>query len=465
MAMTQEQLQVYMEELVARARKAQKEFEKMYLFESDQKKVDEVVRAIGKKVCDNGMQLAMDAVAQTGMGDIEGKMGKMFGVALFTWNYCKGKKSIGVIDDGVTYPGVRIVAKPMGVIGAVMPSTNPIATILNNAMCALKCRNSIIIASHPASIQVTEAVVGYMREALVEVGAPIDLVQCINAEAASVQATGLMMSMCDCNVGTGGPGMVKACYSAGKPAYGVGQGNSQVVIDEDAPDMGWICGNIIGNRSADQGVPCTGEQMVHLPAAKEAEFVATMQACGAYLIDDPELIEKLRPLCFPDGKNINRKVVGRSPKKIGEMLGIEIPEAAKVLLVKVTGVAEEDVLCREILFPFVRYRVYENFKEGVAAMVANLEMEGAGHSSGIWSNIPENIDYAAYLVPVGRFHTNNSTGGLTSLPVASTIGCGTWGGNSMSENLNYIHFMNKTHVTTPDLNPHLPEPADWDIWE
>ena len=184
MAMTQEQLQVYMEELVARARKAQKEFEKMYLFESDQKKVDEVVRAIGKKVCDNGMQLAMDAVAQTGMGDIEGKMGKMFGVALFTWNYCKGKKSIGVIDDGVTYPGVRIVAKPMGVIGAVMPSTNPIATILNNAMCALKCRNSIIIASHPASIQVTEAVVGYMREALVEVGAPIDLVQCINAEAA-----------------------------------------------------------------------------------------------------------------------------------------------------------------------------------------------------------------------------------------------------------------------------------------
>lgn len=380
----------------------------------------------------------------------------------------KGKKSIGVIDDGKTFEGVQIVAKPMGVVAAVMPSTNPIATIIHNGMCSLKCRNAIIIAPHPASAKITQEVIDLMRGALKEVGAPEDLVQCISPDKASIEATGALLSTCDICIGTGGPGMVKACYSSGKPALGVGQGNAQSIIDSDCPNMGIVCGNIVGNRSADQGVPCTGEQTVHLPAEKEAEFVTTMQACGAYLIEDAEIIAKLRELVFPNGGPINRKVVGRTPQVIGEKLGIEVPETAKVLMIKLDKVAKDEILCREIMFPFVRYHVYDNFEAGVADMLANLEMEGAGHSSAIWSNNQDHIIYAANRVPVGRFHVNQNCGGGidNGMPATSTIGCGTWGGNSMSENLSYVHLMNKTHVTTVVTDtPHYPAPEDWDIWE
>lgn len=465
MTMTNEQLTAYMTDMVNRARIAQKKFELAHLEENDQHDVDAVCRAVGMACMAEGARIAAAAVAETGMGDVEGKIGKMFGVALMTWNTIKGKRSIGIIDDGVSYPSVQIVAKPLGVIGACMPSTNPIATIIHNSMCALKCRNAIIIASHPASAKISEEFVEIIRAALKSVGAPEDLVQCIGTEAASLDATNMMFRLCDVNVGTGGPGMVKAVYSAGKPAYGVGQGNAQSIIDEDAPDMGYICGNIVGNRSMDQGVPCTGEQMIHIPAEKETIFVGTMQGCGAFLIEDSDVIEKLRKLAFIDGK-INNKIVGRNPNVIGKMLGIEVPETAKVLLLKVAGKGVEDVLCKEILFPIVRYRVYRDFKEGFDALMANLEMEGAGHSSAIWSNIQDNITYATNRVPVGRFHVNQCTAGSgNGMPATVTIGCGSWGGNIMSENLNYNHFMNKTHVTHSLPDYHMPDPADWEIWE
>jgi succinate-semialdehyde dehydrogenase len=463
--MTNDQLTAYMTDLVNRARIAQKEFELAHLEEKDQHDVDAVCRAVGMACMAEGARIAAATVAETGMGDVQGKIAKMFGVALMTWNTIKGKKSIGVIDDGASYPGVQIVAKPLGVVGACMPSTNPIATIIHNGMCALKCRNAIIIASHPASAKTSVEFVEMIRATLKSVGAPEDLVQCISQEASSLEATNMMLHLCDFNVGTGGPAMVKAVYSAGKPAYGVGQGNAQSIVDEDAPDMGYICGNIVGNRSMDQGVPCTGEQMIHLPADKEEAFVGTMQACGAFLIEDPAVIENLRQLAFIDGK-MNSKIVGRNPNVVGKMLGIEVPESSKLLMVKVTGKSTEDLLCKEMLFPIVRYRVYKDFKEGFDALVANLEMEGAGHSSAIWSNIHENITYATNRVPVGRFHVNQCTAGSgNGMPATVTIGCGSWGGNSMSENLNYNHFMNKTHVTHSLPDYHMPDPADWDIWE
>jgi len=466
MAMTTNELTVYMTDMVNRARVAQKKFEQAHLEENDQHEVDAVCRAVGMACMAEGAKIAAAAVAETGIGDIEGKLSKMFGVALMTWNAIKGKRSVGVIDGGVSYPGVQIVAKPLGVIGACMPSTNPIATIIHNSMCALKCRNAIIIAAHPSSAKISVEFVEIIRQTLKSVGAPEDLVQCINLEAASLEATTMMLQMCDFNVGTGGPGMVKAVYSAGKPAYGVGPGNAQSIIDEDAPDMGIICGNIVGNRSADQGVLCTGEQMVHLPADKEVAFTATMQACGAFLIEDTNVITRLREVSFPDGEMINKKIVGRNPHVVGQMIGVDVPEDAKILLVKVTGAGEEDVLCKEMLFPIVRYRVYKDFKEGFAALIKNLEMEGAGHSSAIWSNIQENIDFGSKRVPVGRFHVNQCTAGTANgMPATVTIGCGSWGGNSMSENLNYNHFMNKTHVTNTISDWHVPDPADWDMWE
>ncbi len=466
MAKTTEELTAYMTEMVARARKAQKEFELSHLYEEDQHDVDAVVRAFGMACMDKGAELAAAAVAETGMGDVESKVAKIVGTAIVLWNCIKGKKSIGVLDDGVQFKNVKIIAKPLGVIGACMPSTNPIATIIHNGMSAIKSRNAIIVAPHPASAKISNEFVEIIREAIVKAGAPADLIQCIGVEEASIECTGIMLRMCDVNVGTGGPGMVKAVYSSGKPGFGVGPGNAQSIIDEEAPDLGTICGTIIYNRSSDQGIPCVGEQCVHVPAAKEAEFIVTMQACGAFLIEGEETIQKLREVCFPDGKNINRKVVGRMPSVVGKMIGIEVPEATKVLMVKVTGTGAEDVLCKEMLFPIVRYRPYTTFEDGFAALMANLENEGAGHSSAMWSLNDEHITYAANRVPVGRFHINQmSSGQLNGLPITLTLGCGSWGGNSMSENLSYTHLMNKTHLTYPVENPHLPDPADWDVWE
>ncbi len=466
MAMTHEELTVYMTDMVARARKAQKEFELAHLYEEDQHDVDAVCRAFGMACMSKGAEIAAKAVAETGMGDIEDKVQKIVGVAIMTWNGIKGKKSIGVLDDGVKYQNVKIIAKPLGVVGACMPSTNPIATIINNGMNAIKSRNAIIVAPHPASAKISNEFVDMVRDAIEAAGAPRDLIQCIGVEEASIECTGLMLQMCDVNVGTGGPGMVKAVYSSGKPGFGVGPGNAQSIIDEQAPDLGMICGTIVYNRASDMGVPCVGEQCVHIPAAKEAEFVATMQACGAYLIEGEETVQKLREVCFPDGRNINRKVVGRPPFMVGQMIGVEIPKEIKVMLVKVPKTGADDVLCKEMLFPIVRYRPYDTFEDGFAALMANLENEGAGHSSAIWSTNDEHITYAANRVPVGRFHVNQmSSGSLNGLPMTLTLGCGSWGGNSMSENLNYSHLMNKTHLTYPIENPHFPDPADWDIWE
>ena len=458
-----EEINAYISELVKKAKIAQKEFERNY---TTQRSVDEVVRAAGKAVVDNGVALAQDAVAETSIGNIEGKVFKLTSIALCTWNYMKGKKSVGFLDDDPAEPGVRFMAKPLGVIGCVMPSTNPIATVVGNTMNALKCRNAVIIAPHPTSARASKQTVDFIRAALKEIGAPVDLVQCIGTEEASIAATSELLQQCDVNIATGGAGMVKGVYSAGKPAFGVGQGNCQVLIDESWADMNMTCATAIGNRITDMGVPCTGEQTMILPASMEEKYLEAMKASGAYIIEDPKVIDKLREVVFPDGRNINRGIVGRSPQQIGDMIGVDVPAEIKVLCLKNQARGKEDVLCKEILCPIIRYTTYTDFKDGVEVALANLYYEGAGHSSSIWSTNQENIDYAANLIPVGRFHVNQATvGGANTAPYSITIGCGSWGNNSISENLQYYHLMNKTRVTYPMANLRMPEMSDWDDFE
>lgn len=453
----------YVEELVKNAKAAQKAFERGY---TDQRSVDEVIRAIGKAVYDRGDELAGEAVSETGMGDFEGKRRKLNSVALLQWNFMKGKKSVGVIDD-TTFDGVNIVAKPLGVIGCVMPSTNPIATVIGNSMIALKCRNAVIISPHPASAHISSKVVDIMREGLKAIDAPVDLVQSVSPEYASIETTTQVLYQCDVNIGTGSAAMVKAVYSAGRPAFGVGQGNCQSVIDVDSPPMATIAQWIVFNRSNDVGVPCTGEQFVHVPESRVEEFLEVMQQTGAYVIRDRETIDKYRELVFPNNGPINRAVVGKTPHLLGKELGINIPEDTKVLLFNLQAKGTEDIFCKEILNPTIRYRIYTDFEEAVEAAIENLEFEGAGHSSAIWSNVQGHIDYAANLFPVGRLHINQGTGGgANGLPNSITIGCGSWGNNSISEYLQYYHLMNKTHVTTPlDKPTKRMEPEDWDIYE
>lgn len=456
---TPEYVTEYIAGLVKRSKAAQKTFERNY---TTQRAVDEVVRAAGKAIFDNAMLLAEEAVAETGMGDVSGKVMKAQGVTLRNWNFMKGKPSVGVIDD-FSEPGIKVIAKPVGVVGAVMPSTNPIATVVGNAMMSFKGRNSIIIAAHPASAKGSMHTTRLIRDALEAIGAPADLIICI--EEPSIAMTTELLRQADVNIATGGAAMVKSVYSAGRPAFGVGQGNCQDIVDLDYPDFQTAANMMVMNRSSDMGVPCTGDQTVLVPAAREQEMVDALRTAGAFIIEDRETIDRIRGIIFPT-EMINRAVVGKPVSELAKLFGIEVPEGAKVLTFKVEGRGQEDILCKEILCPILRYTTYETFEEAVDIAVANLEYEGAGHSSAIWSKHPEHIEYAATRIPVGRFHVEQPTLGINNAVAPPiTIGCGSWGNNSISENLSYYHLLNITRVTTMLPSPIVHTPEDWDQFE
>ena len=430
----------YIVELVKRAKAAQKEFERTA---TDQLTIDKVVRAIGKTIYDAREELALEAHLETKYGTPEMKVSKIIATTTAQWNIMRGKKSVGYIKNLRDEPGVKVMAKPMGVVGCVMPSTNPIVTIAANGMMSIKCRNACIIAPHPSAKNVSLKTVNMVRKEIEALGAPADLIQVIDPEHCSIEATDEMLRQCDVNIATGGPGMVKAVYSCGRPGFGVGQGNCQEILCDDYDDLDYMAGAIVANRSYDYGVPCVSEQTIHVPAAREGAFLNAMEKAGAFLLEDPDTIQKLREVVFPDGEHINRDVVGRSPQVVGRMIGVEVPEDRRILLCKYTGCAHDDVLSKEILFPLARYVTYTDFKATVAAAVANLEQEGAGHNSCIWTYDEEKIEYAANLLPVSRFQINQTPFGINNgMPTTTTLGCGSWGGNSVSENVGVKHLLN-----------------------
>ena len=272
----------YVNGLVQRAKAAQKEFERTAL---DQLTIDKVVRAIGKTIYDAREELALEAHNETHYGTTAMKISKIIATTTAQWNIMRGKKSVGYIKNLRDEPGVRVMAKPMGVVGCVMPSTNPIVTIAANGMMSIKCRNACIIAPHPSAKNVSKKTVDMVRKEIAALGAPADLIQVIEPEFCSVQATDEMLAQCDVNIATGGPGMVKAVYSCGRPGFGVGQGNCQEIICDDYEDLDKLAMLAINNRSYDNGVPCTSEQTMHVPESKEAAFLEAMQNNGAFLIE------------------------------------------------------------------------------------------------------------------------------------------------------------------------------------
>ena len=446
----------YIVELVKRAKAAQKEFERTA---TDQLTIDKVVRAIGKTIYDAREELALEAHLETKYGTPQMKVSKIIATTTSQWNIMRGKKSVGYIKNLRDEPGVKVMAKPMGVVGCVMP-------IAANGMMSIKCRNACIIAPHPSAKNVSLKTVNMIRKEIEALGAPADLIQVIDPEHCSIEATDEMLRQCDVNIATGGPGMVKAVYSCGRPGFGVGQGNCQEIICDDYDDLDRMAMLAINNRSYDNGVPCTSEQTMHVPASMEAKFLEAMQKNGAYLVEGDELVDALRKVVFPDGEHINRDVVGRSPQVVGKMIGVDVPAECKTLLCKYTGCAQDDVLSKEILFPFIRYVTYTDFKATVAAAVANLEMEGAGHNSCIWTYDEEKIEYAANLLPVSRFQINQTPFGINNgMPTTTTLGCGSWGNNSISENLEWYHLMNTTRVSVTLPNKRLWKDGDWDRFD
>jgi succinate-semialdehyde dehydrogenase len=445
--------------LVAEATEAQAAFETF-----SQEEVDAIVKGIGKYVFDHAEMLARMAVDETGIGVYEDKILKNQGKARAIWNNLRGKKSRGIIGEEEE-SGLVLMAKPMGVVGAVTPVTNPIVTPMCNAMFALKGGNAIIFAPHPKAENCTRHLTDAFMQIVKAHGGPDSLVQMVRN--GSVETTRELMRLADVVVATGGGAMVKSAYSSGRPSYGVGAGNVPAVIDRGV-DLAEAADKIVTGAAFDNGIICSHEQFVLAPMERYDETVRAFVGTGrVWFTDEPEAVQTLRDLVLPDG-HLNKDVVGRSAREIGAMAGIDVPASAKIILLPADGAGSQDVLAREKLCPVVAILPYTTFKDAVEKAKANLLLEGAGHSAALHSHDEDNIRSMGLELPISRLVVNQPSslsagGSLTNgFAPTTTLGCGSWGGNSISENLDYKHLMNISRIGKLIVGRTVP--TDAEIW-
>lgn len=444
--------------LIRKAGSAQREYEKF-----NQQQVDSVVREIGKVVFDNAVELAKMAIDETRMGVLEDKIKKNQAKARIIWNSLKNKKSVEIINIDEE-AGIVEIARPMGVIGAVTPCTNPIVTPMCNVMFALKGRNAIIIAPHPRAKKCARYVVDLFNNAIRKYNAPEHLIQVIDEP--TIELTKELMKAVDVVVATGGMSMVKAAYSSGKPAYGVGAGNVQCIIDRGV-NIREVVPKIVAGRIFDNGIICSSEQTVIAPEEDYDRIIKEFKANGAYYIEDVEEKDRIRRALFPEGI-MNKELVGQSIQKVANAAGIKIPKGTKLILVKADGTGREDLFSKEKMCPVISTYEYKNFSEAVKIAQANLDVEGRGHSVSIHSNNREHIEYAANVLTVSRVLVNqicstmNGGSFYNGLTPTTTLGCGSWGNNSISENLSYKHLINIIRIAY--CNKDAKVPTDEEIW-
>lgn len=448
----------YVQELIKKGRAAQEEFATY-----SQEKVDEAVRAIGKSIFDNADWLAKMAVEETGIGNYEHKIVKNSAKPKATWWRLKGVKSRGILRE--VEEGVVEIAAPIGVLGCITPTTNPTMTPVHNGMIALKGGNAIIVGAHPRSKKTTYESCMVMRKALKDIGAPEDLIQVV--EEPTIEISQQIMAQCDACISTGGPGMVKAAYSSGKPAFGVGAGNVNILVDDDV-DIANVVPMVIQGRTYDNGVLCTCEQSVIIPEGKFDEFVKLLEEKGAFYVDDPEKVKKVGEAVFPGGV-IDKDMVGASPKYIAEQAGLDIPEGKLLIAVKIDKTADQgEVLAKEKLCPVLSLYSYKDFKEGADIAYRNIKFEGTGHSCVIHTNNREHAEYFGELMPTARIGVNmvgsSGLGGAfnNGLMPTATLGCGTWGNNSVSGNLWWNHLVNIKRLAF--IQPDMKTPSDEEVW-
>lgn len=448
-----------MDQMVGKAREAQKAFEAL---------PDEVnlacLRTMAKMVFDGAEKWARMAVDETRMGVYEHKVLKKQGKSRILWDSVRNTKAYGIIrrDEG---NGLVEIAKPAGVVCAITPCTNPIVTPECNAMFALKTRNAVIIAPHPRAKNCAVELVNEWNEALAKLGAPEGLIQVIAEPTPDLGRE--LMSKSDVVVATGGMGMVKAAYSSGKPSYGVGAGNVQALLDRNI-DVADAVGKVIEGRIFDNGIICSGEQSV---IAHEDDFDAVMDAMqkqGALYIDEPDALDRLRSVLW-DAKGVfSRDAVGQSVRRIAEMAGLPATDEHVVIVARGRAPGAGDLLCKEKMCPVMVAFPYKTFEEAVDMAQANLEVEGKGHSAVIHSHDDDHIQYAGEHLTVSRLLVNQITskmvGGsfVNGLAPTTTLGCGTWGNNSVSENVTFKHLMNITRIAY--VLEGRAAPTDEELW-
>ena len=432
-------------EALETALKAAKEAQRVFSSYS-QEQVDKIFLAAASAANKERISLSKMAVDETGMGVAEDKVIKNHYASEYIYNAYKNTKTCGVLEEDKAY-GVKKIAEPLGVIAAVIPTTNPTSTAIFKTLLALKTRNGIIISPHPRAKNCTIAAAKIVLEAAVAAGAPEGIINWIDVP--SLEMTNLLMKEADIILATGGPGMVKAAYSSGKPAIGVGPGNTPAIIDDSA-DILLAVNSIIHSKTFDNGMICASEQSVividEIYDKVKEEFIKR----GCYFLRDQE-IEKVRKTIIINGA-LNSKIVGQSAYKIASLAGVTVPEATKILIGEVESVDISEEFAHEKLSPVLAMYRAKNFDQAMDKAEQLIADGGYGHTASVYLNTvaePAKLNKFSERMKTCRIlvNTPSSFGGIGDLynfklAPSLTLGCGSWGGNSVSENVGVKHLIN-----------------------
>lgn len=458
----------YVANLVAKGHAAQQIAEGF-----SQEKVDQLTAAVAYALTqpDVALKFGEMLVEESGMGVPADKQLKMYGKVKGAYYQMKGKKSVGLIDTDEKM-GMETYAKPMGVIGAIIPVTNGEATPVVKSLMALKTRNAIILAPHPKARNTNLAVTELIRSVLKKFDAPEDLVQAIAPEYVSIETSGELMKQVDFILATGGTPMVRQAYSSGNPAIGVGTGNVVTIVD-GTTDMDNVANLIIKSKTFDNATSCSTENNIIVLEECYDKFVEAMAKVGAVLIkEDSEDKNKLLKTIWPESPanhNLNRHIVAQPADQIAEVAGIKVPEGTKMLMVEENGgYGNEFPFTGEKLSPVAGIRKAKDFEDAVDKLLKILDYQGKGHSCGIHTSIPERVTELGNRIPVTKVAVNsaqsltNSGSWTCGYPISMTLGCGTWGHNSISHNATWKDLLNFTYVSRP-----IPsfQPKDEDLFD
>ncbi len=424
-----------------------------------QEQVDELIRAMVWSVAQPGIaeEIATHTLEETQLGNYDGKYAKIFIKTRAALMDIIDDKSVGIIEVDTARNIIKI-AKPVGVIGALSPSTNPEATPVIKSINAVKGRNAIIVCPHPRAKLTNKKIIDLMRAAITKMGAPADIVQGIVTP--SMELTNEVMKQCDLIIATGGPAMVKAAYSSGTPAYGVGAGNAVITVDETA-DLDEAAEKIRISKTLDLAASCSADNAVIVVEAVYQKLLEKLIAQGGYLAK-PGDYEKIANILWKDGA-LNTQAVVLKPQVLCDMAGVDIPADRTFIIMPETGVGPEHPYSGEKLSVIMAFYKVKDIDEAIALTNKIQEYQGMGHSCGIYSYSDDNIMKLAFGTKTSRIMVNqaqapSNSGNLhNGMRQTFSLGCGTWGGNSTDENLYWRHMINVTWVSknldTPKVLP------------
>lgn len=450
--LTQDQIDE-IEECFAKADAAQKEFETW-----SQEAIDRTIQSVAQMVANTKTfdELVEMGLKESRFGDPVTRRDKKFKIRGILRD-CLRQKSVGIIDE-MPERRIKIYAKPVGIIACVIPSTNPDLTPAGNAIYAIKARNAIIFSPHPRTVGTSRRTCDLMREGLKRVGAPEDLVQCLGYKAKiNRQFSQALMTKCDLVIATGAQGVVRRSYSSGTPAYGVGAGNATMIWDETAiQNIDEAAFNSMRSKTSDFGSGCSADGNIVIHESIWDEAIEALKRQGGYIMNAEEQ-EKMTKAMWDETGHRNSDTVALSPYDMAKAAGFEMPEGIKFIVGFGSGSYTKDIKdiwCREKLTTVMALHKYEGeFQNAIDTIMAIHEVGGKGHSVGIYTFDEDHIHRLALVARVGRIMVRqaqskaNSGNKMNGMPMTSSIGCGTWGGNATSENIHLHHYMNTTWVS------------------